>query len=1030
MYNGLTLSVGLHPHLNRVPANLESSSLENKGSFYFTLPKTIVEADSNPQENFDFTTDSIISLGAVEGLTSVIKRRGVSFGGWKLSEDESNVTMVLNWRKNKENETNISKKLLNKDTKTELCVEKLSFKPETLNMSGENNIKVVDDATGQIVMESGANSASVPISEEMCIKRSAGDVQAPIPIKVFKQDSESAAKVPSQGEGFILSVDQSENAAVVDHEREMMELVDAAAHATTFTEEVVVQEEAKSSDDVENSSSGILGDLSNLGSDSTNGPVQIVVEQGDIKSDYLDQDDYQIDGSSTTVEPQQTNTATVAAPQGVNPSMMSNLLHTAAAVAASQNAAAATVQVIPGQAAGTIQLVPASEVQKTREMMAAGLAPQSINQAGEDTSKTNNQPVFTYLVTSQGTLIAAHASDGSELISSSNGAKPKRKSGGRGRRLSKNLKSIIPKEEVNDDGHGGGVNQLGGMYVNGRPLPEPIRQRIVNLSHQGVRPCDISRQLRVSHGCVSKILARYYETGSIRPGVIGGSKPKVATHDVVMRITEYKRENPTMFAWEIRDRLLADEVCSHETVPSVSSINRIVRSKTAEFMKDNQKLSEQANLPSPLLGMQMMKSDRKRTNPAPSTSLSATNQQSNGNALQNVDLGAMQIVVSGNEVNPSLAQYVSLAGSGGNKIEVQPTSSTNDQNRIYSLSNLLGITPSQAALLASNPAAFTQAAAIGATPSTSTPNATDPPKPSPSLPAVLASLPLGQQYELLKTVGGDLVSVQQIDEKNNQDTNPRLISVQTNKPSNVQVGQQILVNAQGQIVTQPTLPQANQPRVLSPSSAQQGGLYVTSTGQVISSAAAQSLIISSQQNMEIQPSSNPVNLNQFSGVDVMTSSVVTSSVRSAQTLTSPSNKSSKPNTITLGANQQGLVTLTQQQIQQLAAQGVVIQPAPSPVPYQPTIIEQQNEKPDNEVIIEENSADGGEKPSESDDAIVSEIVEKSPEKVDPMSQSNNEGSMTHDQQQLLKMLQSAILVKQEPSEESSNINQLIMATQQ
>lgn len=74
----------------------------------------------------------------------------------------------------------------------------------------------------------------------------------------------------------------------------------------------------------------------------------------------------------------------------------------------------------------------------------------------------------------------------------------------------------------------GRVNQLGGVFINGRPLPNHIRHKIVEMAHHGIRPCVISRQLRVSHGCVSKILCRYQETGSIRPGAIGGSKPKVA----------------------------------------------------------------------------------------------------------------------------------------------------------------------------------------------------------------------------------------------------------------------------------------------------------------------------------------------------------------------------------------------------------------------------------------------------------------------------------------------------------------------
>jgi paired box protein 3/7 len=121
--------------------------------------------------------------------------------------------------------------------------------------------------------------------------------------------------------------------------------------------------------------------------------------------------------------------------------------------------------------------------------------------------------------------------------------------------------------------------QLGGVFINGRPLPNHIRLKIVELAASGVRPCVISRQLRVSHGCVSKILNRYQETGSIRPGVIGGSKPRVATPEIENRIEEMKKENPGIFSWEIRERLIkvSESICGQH-LSLVTSHNRSDRS--------------------------------------------------------------------------------------------------------------------------------------------------------------------------------------------------------------------------------------------------------------------------------------------------------------------------------------------------------------------------------------------------------------------------------------------------------------------
>lgn len=93
-----------------------------------------------------------------------------------------------------------------------------------------------------------------------------------------------------------------------------------------------------------------------------------------------------------------------------------------------------------------------------------------------------------------------------------------------------------------------------------------------------VLPLSVGFNIDITEGvwaCMTNISAcRFYETGSAKPGVIGGSKPKVATPAIVDAICKYKTENVTMFAWEIRERLIADKVVDCNTAPSVSSINR------------------------------------------------------------------------------------------------------------------------------------------------------------------------------------------------------------------------------------------------------------------------------------------------------------------------------------------------------------------------------------------------------------------------------------------------------------------------
>uniref|UniRef100_A0A915Q6T1 Homeobox domain-containing protein n=1 Tax=Setaria digitata TaxID=48799 RepID=A0A915Q6T1_9BILA len=139
----------------------------------------------------------------------------------------------------------------------------------------------------------------------------------------------------------------------------------------------------------------------------------------------------------------------------------------------------------------------------------------------------------------------------------------------------------------------GRVNQLGGVFINGRPLPQHIRLKIVEMATNGVKPCHISRQLRVSHGCVSKILYRYAETGSVSPGQIGGNpRSRKTILALEEHITRIRQDQPSINAHEIRSLLIDKGICSRSNAPTISSIHRFIRDASVRSGIQNQYTSK------------------------------------------------------------------------------------------------------------------------------------------------------------------------------------------------------------------------------------------------------------------------------------------------------------------------------------------------------------------------------------------------------------------------------------------------------
>jgi hypothetical protein len=87
--------------------------------------------------------------------------------------------------------------------------------------------------------------------------------------------------------------------------------------------------------------------------------------------------------------------------------------------------------------------------------------------------------------------------------------------------------------------------------------------------------------LRVSHGCVSKILYRYAETGTIVPGQIGGAskQSRKVVESLEQKALEIHQQNPDIPAAQIRSLLMAGGLCTRSDAPSTHTIAKLIRTQ-------------------------------------------------------------------------------------------------------------------------------------------------------------------------------------------------------------------------------------------------------------------------------------------------------------------------------------------------------------------------------------------------------------------------------------------------------------------
>ncbi|XP_028391075.1 uncharacterized protein LOC114515952 [Dendronephthya gigantea] len=112
----------------------------------------------------------------------------------------------------------------------------------------------------------------------------------------------------------------------------------------------------------------------------------------------------------------------------------------------------------------------------------------------------------------------------------------------------------------------------------GQALPIEVRNRIIFLWHEGQSPSQIGFNLNLKRQTVSNIINNFVTRGSAEALKGRRQQRNSRTDDVCVHIEFCKQARPSMYAKEIQQSLVENNICLPQNVPSQSSVSRCVKS--------------------------------------------------------------------------------------------------------------------------------------------------------------------------------------------------------------------------------------------------------------------------------------------------------------------------------------------------------------------------------------------------------------------------------------------------------------------